>query len=58
MRQILVDWLVDVHQSFELREETLHLALQYLQDYQTRKPIQRDVYQLVGITCLWIASKY
>ena len=30
MRQILVDWLVDVHLSFELREQTLHLALAYL----------------------------
>lgn len=31
MRQILVDWMVDVHQSFELREETLHLAFMYLE---------------------------
>jgi hypothetical protein len=30
MRQILVDWLVDVHLSFELKEQTLHLALAYL----------------------------
>ena len=27
MRQILVDWLVDVHQSFELKEQTLYLTL-------------------------------
>jgi cyclin B len=33
MRQILVDWLVDVHQTFNLKEETLHLALHYLSDY-------------------------
>jgi len=30
MRQILIDWMVDVHQSFELKEETLFLALIYL----------------------------
>jgi hypothetical protein len=30
MRQILVDWLIDVHLSFELREQTLYLALAYL----------------------------
>lgn len=30
MRHILVDWLIEVHLSFELREQTLHLALNYL----------------------------
>ena len=31
MRQILIDWMVDVHQSFELRDETLFLSLKYLE---------------------------
>lgn len=30
MRMILIDWLVDVHQSFELKEQTLQLGLAYL----------------------------
>lgn len=30
MRQILIDWLVDVHYSFELKEQTLYLAFAYL----------------------------
>ena len=58
MRRILVDWLVDVHESFELREQTLHLALSYLADYSAVRSISKDEYQLVGIACLWIASKY
>jgi hypothetical protein len=58
MRQILIDWMVDVHQSFDLKEETLHLAILYLCDYQALRPIIKEEYQLVGITCLWIASKY
>lgn len=33
MRQILIDWLIDVHDSFELKEQTLYLALNYLADY-------------------------
>lgn len=33
MRQILIDWLIDVHQSFELKEQTLYLALAYLNEY-------------------------
>ena len=58
MRQILIDWLVDVHQAFELREETLHLAVLYLDHYQSVKPVSKEDYQLLGVTCLWIASKY
>ena len=58
MRQILIDWLVDVQQSFNLRDETLQLAILYLEEVQTMRTIQREQYQLVGITCLWMASKY
>ena len=58
MRQILVDWLVDVHQSFELKEQTLFLALSYLNEFAAENEITKHEYQLVGITCLWIASKY
>lgn len=58
MRQILVDWLVEVHLSFELREQTLFLALAYLNAYASLHDISKHEYQLVGITCLWIASKY
>lgn len=58
MREILIDWLVDVHLSFGLKEETLQLAIMYLEEYQAQRYIEKDNYQLVGITCLWIASKY
>ena len=58
MRQILVDWLIDVHQSFELKEQTLFLALAYLNEYASKYEIIKQEYQLVGIACLWIASKY
>lgn len=58
MRQILIDWMVDVHDSFELKEQTLHLALSYLADYSALREISKEDYQLAGIACLWIASKY
>ena len=58
MRQILIDWMVDVHDSFELKEQTLHLALSYLADYSALKEISKEDYQLAGIACLWLASKY
>lgn len=31
MRQILVDWLIDVQQNFKLKDQTLLLALTYLE---------------------------
>jgi hypothetical protein len=58
MRQILLDWLTDVHQSFDLREQTLFLALTYLNEYAAVHDITKQEYQLVGVACLWIASKY
>ena len=58
MRQILVDWLVDVHNSFDLKQQTLYLALSYLNTYTSQHDVSKHDYQLVGIACLWIASKY
>ena len=58
MRQILIDWMIDVHDSFDLKEQTLHLALHYLADYSALREISKEDYQLAGIACLWIASKY
>lgn len=58
MRQILIDWMIDVHESFSLKEQTLHLALSYLGEFSALKEINKEEYQLAGIACLWIASKY
>ena len=30
MRQILVDWLVEVSEEYKLQTETLHLAVNYI----------------------------
>lgn len=57
MRQILIDWLIDVHNSFNLNEQTLYLTLIYLNKYSSMVEITKQEYQLVGIACLWIACK-
>ena len=41
-----------------MKEQTLFLALSYLNAYSAVHDITKHEYQLVGITCLWIASKY
>ena len=58
MRAILIDWLVDVHHKFKLQTETLYLAVSIIDRYVNKKTIQRNKYQLLGITALFIASKF
>lgn len=59
MRAILVDWLVDVHYKYGLLPQTLHIAV-LLIDYFLEKSfsIGRQRLQLVGVTAMFIASKY
>eukprot|EP00161_Ancyromonas_sigmoides_P006665 TRINITY_DN1769_c0_g3_i6.p2 TRINITY_DN1769_c0_g3~~TRINITY_DN1769_c0_g3_i6.p2 ORF type:complete len:230 (-),score=102.70 TRINITY_DN1769_c0_g3_i6:250-939(-) len=58
MRTILFDWLVDVHLKFKLLPETLYLTFNYVDRFLERKAVSRQRLQLVGVTCLLIASKY
>ncbi|MES1902233.1 MAG: G2/mitotic-specific cyclin-B1 [Paramarteilia canceri] len=57
-RAKLLDWLIIVHQKFELLPETLHLSVRLLDQYLNNTDTSNRVLQLVGITCLWIASKF
>lgn len=50
MRAILVDWLVDVSIHFEVRSETLHYAIAYIDRTLSVYPIFKNKLQLVGVT--------
>lgn len=58
MRAILVDWLVEVHLKFKLVPETLYLTINLIDRYLELQEVSRPKLQLVGVTCLLIASKY
>mmetsp|Transcript_36163 Transcript_36163/g.73825 ORF Transcript_36163/g.73825 Transcript_36163/m.73825 type:complete len:390 (-) Transcript_36163:365-1534(-) len=58
MRSILVDWLVEVHLKFKLVPETLYLTVNLIDRYLEKREVSRPKLQLVGVTCLLIASKY
>lgn len=58
MRDVLVDWLTEVHHRFELIQETLHLTIHLLDRYLSKEPVTRDEVQLVGITAMMVAAKY
>ncbi|XP_074354912.1 G2/mitotic-specific cyclin S13-7-like isoform X2 [Apium graveolens] len=58
MRAILVDWLIEVHNKFDLMPETLYLAINILDRYLSTGSVARKELQLVGITSMLTASKY
>ena len=57
MRAILIDWLVEVQESFELNHETLYTAVKITDLYLSKKSITKEDFQLLGITACLIASK-
>lgn len=58
MRAILVDWLVEVHLKFKLSTETLYLTINLIDRFLEKKMVARQRLQLVGVTCMLLASKY
>ncbi|XP_070539288.1 G2/mitotic-specific cyclin-B3-like [Ptychodera flava] len=58
MRAILVDWLVEVQENFELNHETLYLAVKIVDRYLMEANVPRETLQLVGATALFIACKF
>ncbi|KXS14303.1 hypothetical protein M427DRAFT_99746 [Gonapodya prolifera JEL478] len=58
MRGILIDWLIEVHYKFRLLPETLFLAVNVIDRFLTCRIVSVQKLQLVGLTSLFIASKY
>ena len=58
MRKILFDWLVDVHLKFKLTPETLYLTFNIIDRFLSKQNVPRKKLQLVGVTSMFIASKY
>ena len=58
MRGILIDWIVEVGEMYGLKDQTIFLATNYIDRYVATHIVPRSCLQLVGVTCLQIASKY
>jgi cyclin B len=58
MRMTLVDWLVEVAWKFKLSPDTLFLTVSLLDRYLAEKSVARNKLQLVGVTCMLLASKH
>ena len=57
MRAILIDWIIDIHLRFNLRQETLFMTIWLIDTYLSYAFVPRDKFQLLGITCLLISCK-
>ena len=57
MRAILIDWLIEVHLRFHLKDQTLYITINIIDKYLSYQTIQRSKLQLLGITSLFIACK-
>ncbi|XP_062839676.1 cyclin-A2 [Anolis carolinensis] len=58
MRAILVDWLVEVGEEYKLQNETLHLAVNYIDRFLSMMSVLRGKLQLVGTAAMLLASKF
>ena len=56
MRQILVDWLVEVSEEYKLHQETLYLTVNFIDRFLSHMSVQRPKLQLVGTACMFIAA--
>ncbi|CAJ1973436.1 unnamed protein product [Sphenostylis stenocarpa] len=58
MRADLVDWLVDLAVRYDLLSDTLHLCVSYIDKYLSVKPVIQSNLMLLGVSSMFIASKY
>lgn len=58
MRQTLVDWLLQVHLRYHMLPETLWIAVNIVDRFLTKRVVSLHKLQLVGVTAMFIASKY
>ncbi|XP_031480763.1 cyclin-A3-1-like [Nymphaea colorata] len=58
MRSILVDWLVEVAEEYKLVADTLYLTISYVDRFLSANALNRQKLQLLGVSCMLIASKY
>ncbi|XP_023300380.2 G2/mitotic-specific cyclin-B3 [Lucilia cuprina] len=58
MRSLLVDWMVEVQETFELNHETLYLAVKIVDLFLCKEQISKDKLQLLGAAALFIACKF
>eukprot|EP00249_Psilotum_nudum_P011730 c23349_g1_i2 orf=384-1925(+) len=58
MRGILIDWLVEVAEEYKLVSDTLYLTVSYIDRFLSGNVVNRQLLQLLGVSCMLVAAKY
>ena len=58
MRAILVDWIIEIHDKFHYKSQTLYQTIWLIDTYLSIKYIERGDFQLLGLGCLYISCKF
>ncbi|XP_074669720.1 G2/mitotic-specific cyclin-B1 [Strix aluco] len=58
MRALLVDWLVQIQMKCMLLQETLYMTVAIIDRFLQDNDVPKKTLQLVGISAMFIASKY
>lgn len=58
MRQLLIDWMVEVQQQLEFNHEVLYLSVKLLDLYLSTTKIEKERLQLLGGAAMFIACKF
>lgn len=57
-RDLLLNWVIKIHQNLKLENETLYMTIDLIDKFLIKKELPIEKFQLLGLTCLYIASKY
>lgn len=58
MRVILFDWLLDLSQKWKMKLRTFIITITFIDAVLIRCTVTKDIFQLVGLACLFIAGKF
>ena len=59
MREILIDWMMEVSEEFMIKRDTLYISVDYIDRFLALADheIPKNVLQLIGVTSLFLACK-
>lgn len=57
IRRVVIDWMAEVVHEYAKGLATLFLAVNYLDRFLSQRPLAKDRFQLLAVTCLLLAGK-